>query len=208
MDGRRDRLSSLDLVPEHAQDDIVWAVREMNKRTRTNADILFELNDKLAVKGVPPISSSAFGRKAVRLKALRQRMETAREVLAGVQDLTAGDLDEQAVKVGHVIMMLIAELMADGVDRAPKDLKAIADAFKAIITGQKISADRRQKVEAEADAKAEKKAAAKTLATVDKVARDAGLSKETIRNLHEGFFNVFGGDPRPKPKPAEASHGA
>ncbi|WP_020179796.1 phage protein Gp27 family protein [Methylopila sp. M107] len=186
MDGRRDRLSSLDLVPDHAQDDIVWAVRELNQRRRSNNDILFELNDRLEVKGVPPISSSAFSRKAVRLRALRQRMETAREVLAGVSDLTASDVDEQTVKIGHVIMMLIGELTADGADRTPTELREIANAFKSIATGTKVSADRRRKLEDAADAKA----AAKTASAVDKVAREGGLSADVIAQLRREFLGV------------------
>lgn len=186
MDGRRDRLSSLDQLPDFAQDDVVWAVRELNARQRTYEEIRFDLNERLAKKGLGPISSSAFGRKAVRLKALRQRMETAREVLAGVADLTAGDIDDTSMKIGHVMMMLIAELMADGEDRQPKEVKAIADAFKAIVTGQKISAERRRKVEAEA----EERERAKTAAAVEKIAKEAGLSSEMVAQLRREFLGV------------------
>lgn len=200
MDGRRDRLSSLDLVPDHAHDDVVWAVRELNKRQRTQADILFELNDRLAVKGVEPISSSAFSRKAVRQRALRQRVDTAREVLAGVADMTAADLDKDTVNLGYTIMMLIAELTADGADRSTKELKEIAGAFKDIVSGQNISARRRSKVETDA----EKRAATKTLETVAKVGREAGLSKENLKALEDGFFEVFGGRPSPKPEQPDA----
>lgn len=182
----RNRLSSLDLVPAHAQDDVVWAVRELNARSRTQAEILFDLNERLVSKGVDPISSSAFNRKAVRLKALRDRLETAREVLAGVADLTAADVDDQAVKIGHVIMMLIGELIADGEDRSGKELKAIADAFRGVVMGQKVSSERRRKVEAEA-AERERQ---KTAAAVEKVATEGGLSAEVIAQLRREFLGV------------------
>lgn len=197
MSDSRDRLHSMDLVPEHAQDDVVWAVRELNQRRRSNNDILFELNDRLAVKGVAPISSSAFSRKAVRLKALRERARIAREVIAGVEDQTAAEEDDETRKVGRMILVLIAELIADGEDRTPKQIKEIADAFKSFATGQKVSADRRRKMEADADAKA----AAKTVEAVQKVAKEAGLSRENLKALEEGFFEVFGGRPTPKPTP-------
>lgn len=186
MDGRRDRLSSLDQLPDLAQEDVRWALRELNARQRTYEEIRFDLNVRLAAKGLGPISSSAFGRKAIRQKALRHRMDVAREVLAGVADLTAGDVDEQTVKIGHIIMMLIAELIADGEDREPKEIKAIADAFKAIVTGQKISAERRRKVEAEAEAREK----AKTAAAVEKVAKEAGLSPEMVAQLRREFLGV------------------
>ena len=48
----RGRLSSMDLIPEEGQDDIVWAVAELNKRQRSAKEILFDLNDRLAAKGI------------------------------------------------------------------------------------------------------------------------------------------------------------
>ena len=81
MAGTKLRLSSIDLVPEHAQDDIVWAIGELNQRLRTQADILFELNDRLATKGVEPISASAFNRKALKLRAAQIRLDEVNKLL-------------------------------------------------------------------------------------------------------------------------------
>ena len=63
----RGRLSSLDLSPEEGHDDIVWAMAQLNERKRSQEDIRFELNDRLAVKGIDAISKSAFNRRAVRI---------------------------------------------------------------------------------------------------------------------------------------------
>lgn len=48
----RRRLSSIDMLPEEAADDIVWATQQLAQRTRTQQDILFELNDRLEAKGI------------------------------------------------------------------------------------------------------------------------------------------------------------
>ena len=71
----RGRLSSLDLLPEDCTDDVVWAMGELNARKRSQADILFELNDRLAVKGCDIISKSAFNRRAVRVALIQARRE-------------------------------------------------------------------------------------------------------------------------------------
>lgn len=46
MAEKRGQLSSLDLLPDEAQDDLVWAIGELNRRQRTQTDILFEFNDR------------------------------------------------------------------------------------------------------------------------------------------------------------------
>ena len=71
-------LDSLDLLPPECEDDVVWALARLNERQRTQADILFELNDRLAVKGQGPISKSAFSRRSVRLKRRRDRLAERR----------------------------------------------------------------------------------------------------------------------------------
>ncbi|NKC04275.1 hypothetical protein HGG75_04965 [Ochrobactrum pseudogrignonense] len=36
----RSRLDSMELLPEEAQDDVVWAISQLNERRRSQADIL------------------------------------------------------------------------------------------------------------------------------------------------------------------------
>ena len=80
----RGRLSSIDLLPDEAQDDIVWAMAELNQRKRSQADILFELNDRLAVKGCEAISKSAFNRKSMRVAAYSRRINESRALFEGI----------------------------------------------------------------------------------------------------------------------------
>jgi hypothetical protein len=192
----RGRLSSMDLVPEHAQGEILWAVRELNKRDQTQDAIREALNTRLEAIGVEPISRSAFNRKAIRLSALRKRITMSREVFAGLADeFTAERVDENTVALGEVIKMLIADLVSDGEDRSPKELKDIADAFRSIVSGQKLSAERRRKIETEAEAKA----AAKTVAAVERVAREGGLSPEVVAQLRREFLGVRPKSPEAQP---------
>lgn len=160
----RGRLSSLDLIPEEGRDDILWALDELNQRVRTQADILDELNGKLAVHGIDPISKSAFNRAAVRTAAAARRISEARAVFAGIADqFTPEGIDENSIVLGEVIKTLILELV-DSPGQTPKGAMELARAFLATIQAQKLSSDRRAKLQAEMDGKAK--------AAVDKLAKE------------------------------------
>ncbi|WP_264047511.1 DUF3486 family protein [Methylobacterium flocculans] len=158
----RRRLSAIDMLPEEAADDIVWATQELAQRKRTQADILFELNDRLEAKGIEGISKSAFSRHSVNRAAAVRRMQEARAMFDGVSSqFTAADVDENTVILGEFIKTLIIELAGDGSGiKGPKEAMELARAFQATVSAQKISTDRRQKVEAETKARVMKAAEA------------------------------------------------
>ena len=183
----RGRLSSIDVLPEEASDDVVWACQELAKRSRTQADILFELNDRLEAKGLDTISRSAFSRKSVRLAAAQRRMQEARAMFEGLAtQFTASDVDENTVILGEFIKTLIVELIDDQAgDKTPKQAMELARAFHATVSAQKISTDRRQKIEAEAKAtlmKAAETAVGEVTAAGHKV--DA---EEVLKKIHENY---------------------
>lgn len=178
----RGRLSSLDLIPEEGQDDVLWALGELNERRRTQADILFELNDRLAVKGIDPVSRSAFNRTAVRTAAAARRVAEARAVFAGIApQFTPERIDENNIALGEVIKMLILEL-TDSPNQTPKGAMELARAFLATIQGQKISSDRRSRLEAELKQQAAK--------AVDKVAERKGLTADTVSAIKAQILGI------------------
>lgn len=184
MAGIRNRLTSMDLVPDEAQDDIVWAIGELNLRQRTQQEILFDLNTRLAQKGVDPISSSAFNRKAVKLRAVQIRLDEARHIFTGIADqFTPEKVDDNNIVLGEFIKMLVFELtQADAAQRSPKDAMELARAFHDTVKGQSMSSARRGKLEEEYRKK--------TSAAIGAVARKAGLSKERVTELRDEFLNL------------------
>lgn len=184
MAGLRNRLASMDLVPDEAQDDIVWAIGELNQRQRTQADILFELNDRLATKGVDPISSSAFNRKAVKLRAVQIRLDEARHIFTGIADqFTPEKVDDNNIVLGEFIKMLVFELtQTDAAQRSPKDAMELARAFHDTVKGQAMSSARRGKLQDEYRQK--------TAAALGAVAKRAGLSKERVAELRDQFLGL------------------
>ena len=120
----RGRLSSLDLIPEEGHDDIVWAMAQLNERKRSQEDIRFELNDRLAVKGIDAISKSAFNRRAVRIALAQARREEDAAVYEAIAaKLSPEKIDEAAIVVGELLKSAIA---AHRRTRTPRRSETIA----------------------------------------------------------------------------------
>lgn len=187
----RGHLNSLDLLPAEAEDDVVWACQELAARSRTIQDILFEFNDRLQAKGLEPVSRSAFYRAAADKAAAQTRMQRARSMFEGIAtQFTAEDVDENTIILGEFIKTLIIELVHDGSGaKDPKQAMELARAFQATVAAQKISTDRRQKIEAEAKAKLVK--AVET--AVGQVEADGQKinGPELLRKIREDVYGVF-----------------
>lgn len=183
----RGRLNSLDLLPEEAADDVVWACQQLALRTRTTADILFEFNDRLTAKGLETVSRSAFYRAAAQRSAAQRRMQDARAMFEGIaSQFTASDVDENTIILGEFLKTLIVELVSDaGGNKSPKEAMELARAYHATVAAQKISSDRRRILEAEF--------AAKTETAIEQVVKEGGLSKERAAEIRRA---VLGARPR------------
>jgi transcriptional regulator of met regulon len=184
----RGRLSSIDLLPDEAQDDIVWAMAELNQRKRSQADILFELNDRLAVKGCEAISKSAFNRKSMRVAAYSRRINESRALFEGIApQFTPDKVDETNIVIGEMIKVLIAEMLdAEAGAFETKDAMHLASAYVKAIQGQNLSSERKRKLQAEfADkigeaAKTVEKAKGITADTRKKIMEQLGIIQKAV----------------------------
>lgn len=180
----RGRLSSLDQLPDEAQEDLVWACGELYARQRTQAEILADLNGRLADKGLDLISKSAFNRKAVRLAASMRRMQETKEIFSALSGHLAPDqIDDQTVALGEFLKQLVFDLLQPGAgELSPKQAMELSRAFKDVIAGQKISADRRTQLEKEFAAKATK--------AVEKITQSKGLTQETADAIKREILGI------------------
>ena len=186
----RGRLSSMDMVPEEGQEDILWAVGQLNMRERSAEDIRVELNDRLAAKDIDGISKSAFNRKSVKLAAMSNRLNEARHIFQGLApQFTAEKVDEHTVVLGEFIKLLIFELVQDGDGIGPKGAMELARAHLAVIQGQKLSAERRHKLEAEAKARVMKAAEAAVGEVTE--AGHAVDGAAVLRKIREDVYGIF-----------------
>lgn len=180
----RGRLSSLDLLPEEAQDDLIWACQQLAERQRTQADILFEFNDRLAVKGIDAVSKSAFNRKAIRIAAATRRQRETREIFSALSgDIEPARIDEHSIVLGEFLKTLIFELLQPGsVEHTADSAMKLSRGFKEIMVGQKISADRR--------ADEEKRATQKAVAAIEAVGKAKGLTSETVEAIKRDVLGI------------------
>lgn len=187
----RGRLNSLDLLPPEAEDDVVWACQELAARARTTQEIYDDFTIRLQTKGIEPVSRSAFYRASAEKAAAQTRMQRARSMFEGIaSQFTAEDVDENTIILGEFIKTLIIELVHDGSGaKDPKQAMELARAFQATVAAQKISTDRRQKIEEAARVqlvKAAEKAVGEVEASGEPVDGAAVLKK-----IREDVYGIY-----------------
>lgn len=188
----RGRLSSLDLLPDEAQDDLVWACQQLAERRRTQADILFEFNDRLEVKGIDPVSKSSFQRKAVVIAtATRERQETRDIFTALAGDIDPAKIDEESIILGEFLKTLIFTLLKPGIEHNADSIMKLSRGYKEIMVAQKVSTDRRSAEEERAE---KQKAKERAAAAIDAVAKAKGLSLDTIAAIKRDVLGIREGD--------------
>lgn len=187
----RGRLSTINKLPDDANHIVAWAAQELRKENREQKDILVEFNERLAAlsketdQPIDPISSSAFNRYSVRLAEVIRRHDEGKEIANLITDrLEPGDEDKLTVAVAQTIKNLILELLLAGgkAGLSMKAAKEAADAVRSATAAQKLSTDRRKKVEDDFAKKADM--------AIDKVSKSAGLSKATVADLRHEFFGL------------------
>jgi len=181
----RGRLSSIDLLPPEAESAVIWAMGELRERKRLQIDIHKEFNSRLADLGLQPVSLSAFNRYAIRLAATARRLEETRAIAAAVTErLGPGEADELTVMVAEAIKTLVFELLETGGEAGigPKGAMEMAQALHHAVRAQSVSSKRRREVEEEFALKAKK--------AVDQVAKQKGLSAETVEAIKAKILGI------------------
>ena len=188
----RGRLSSFDLLPTEAEGIVAWAASELAGREKTQTDIYAEFVGKCEAlmaehRGqlefdIPAFSS--FNRYSIRQARLSKRLSETREIVAVLaQKHDAKASDDLTIIAGEMIKSVVLHMLGDGADGvAPKELKALADAFRAAQAAQNMSSDRRTKEDA--------KLAARVGEAVDTVAKASGMSKETAEKIKAEILGV------------------
>lgn len=168
----RGRLSSIDLLPDEAQDDILWALGELNQRRRTQADILFELNDRLVAKGIDPIKKSSFNRQSTKLAARSRRIAERQAIYAAIAPSLSPEKVAETDKVLAEFLKTMIDEMLDDPTVGPKGAHDLAKAFHHLVSAQKISADHKKRLLEEM--------AVKTEQAIEKVAAKTGMSTDIV----------------------------
>lgn len=168
----RGRLSSIDLLPEEAEPDVVWAAEELRQGKRLQIDILAEFNARLADRGIGPISPSAFGRYSARKAVQFREMDEIRRISAELSSsLGTGGADELTLAVSAMVKKA-AYKMLEGGNLDPKSVMELARAVQSAASAAKMSAEHRRRLEEEFHARFEK--------AVDSVENDVAKSARPV----------------------------
>ncbi|WP_276200371.1 DUF3486 family protein [Chelatococcus sp. XZ-Ab1] len=187
----RGRLSSIDLLPPEAEEDVAWAFAQLRERKMTQEEIREQLNLRLKLKGIDPISSSAFNRAAVRTARMAHRLGEVREIASALATKFEDGGDEKlTLLVSETIKSLVFELLenAGNLKATPLTAEMVANLATAVASAErakKISADTRKIIEKDFRKKVDD--------AVDKVGAFKGLSPEAKEDFKRELFGVRDG---------------
>lgn len=196
----RGRLSSIDLLPEEAEEHIVWANAQLRDRAMPQNQILAEFNSRLADLGIGSISKGAFSRYSVRLAIETRKLEASRQITDAV--LSRMDPADRQDSTLAAIELLKFRILSMVMDEDQPDVKLLGQAALAVsrlsstalreAEGQrKDKAEQRSEEERAAAAQAQREAA-ETAETVAKIASEAGLNADRIAAIRKGVLGLAG----------------
>jgi hypothetical protein len=175
----RGRLSSIDLLPEQAEPDIEWALEQLRERNLPSNAILMEFNERLADKGIDPISKSAWNRYSVRKAIQFRRLDEVQRMSAElVSNLGTDGPDQVTVAVAEMLKLAAFQAL-EGDDVTPKGIMELSRALQSAVSAQKGSAEYRKKLEDEVNAKL-----AKAAEDVSKLGAKQGISQEALDQIN------------------------
>lgn len=192
MASGRGRLTSFDRLPPECDALVSWAASELADRDKTQTDIYAEFVGKCEAllaehRGeleftIPAFSS--FNRFSVRQARLSRRLDQTREIVAVLAEKhDAKASDDLTVIAGEMIKSVVLHMLGDASDGIEaKELKALADAFRAAQQAQNMSSERRTKEDA--------KLKARVNDAVDTVARARGLTGETTEAIKKQILGL------------------
>ncbi len=187
----RGRLNSVQLLPPEAEEDVAWAYAALRDRKQTQEDILESFNLRLAVKGLGPISKSAFSRASIRSARTAHKLGEVREIASTLATkFEDGTNEDVIILVSEMIKTTIFEMLENLGSLKPSPMMAemmanYASALKSAQQAQKVAADTKKVVNDNFK---------KQLSdTVDKVAQVKGLSPEAKEEFKKLLFGVVDG---------------
>lgn len=178
----RGRLSSIDQLPDEAEPDVIWALEQLRERKLPQTVILAEFNERLADKGLPPISKGAWSRYAVR-KAIQFRKLDEVQRMSGelVTSLGTDGPDQVTVAVAEMLKTAMFQLLEGG-DVSTKGIMELSRALQSAVSAQKGSDEYRRQLEARVQAQM-----AKAAEEVTEKVKKAGVSAETLAEINRAL---------------------
>lgn len=179
----RGHLSSIDMLPDEAEAAIVWANDQLREFKLPIAVILAEFNEKLADVGLGPISKSAFGRYAVRKAIQFRRLDEIQRMggeLSRTMDAKAPD--EVTVAVAELLKVAAFEILEQG-EVTATGIMQLSRALQSAVAAQKMSAEYRERLEKEVQARL-----AEAAKEAGEIGKKKGVSPEALAAINRALM--------------------
>ena len=181
----RGQLSSIDMLPEEAEEDVVWALEQLRERKLTQTTIREEFNARLIAKDIEPISKSAFNRYAVRKAIQFRKMDEVRRISAELVETLGTDApDDVTVLVAEMIKAGMFQVLEER-DLGTKEIMELSRALQATVSAQRGSEEHRKQLERRVAQQLEEAAD-----RAEVKMREAGLPAERIALLRREVLGV------------------
>lgn len=199
----RGRLSSIDMLPEAADEAIAWANAQLRERAMPQTEIMRQFNAMLADHGIPPVSVGAFSRWSIRIAIETRKIEASRQITSAVLSrLPKGERSDATIAAIELVKYRLVELITsqEEVDlgllkEASLTLMRLSSTEQRAAEGQRRAAkDERDQADRDAE-KAEadrQKETEETAATVERFASEAGLSADRVAAIRKGVLGLAG----------------
>ncbi|MDT7533744.1 DUF3486 family protein [Sphingobium sp. SA2] len=181
----RGHLSSIDMLPDEADDDLAWAIEQLRDRTMPQTAIVGEFNKRLADRGIAGVSKSAFSRWAVRKAIQFRKLDEVRHITSEiVGDLGADGADQVTVAVAEMLKVAIYELLEKGTADS-KGVMEMARALTSVVSAQKTSHEHRRRLEERVAAQMEQAGD-----KLEQVATERGMTAETAAQIRRDVLGL------------------
>lgn len=181
----RGRLSSIDMLPEEAEEDVVWALEALREHKLPQNTIREEFNARLIARDIEPISKSAFNRYAVRKAIQFRKMDEVRRISSELVETLGTDApDDVTVLVAEMIKVSMFKILEDK-ELDPKAIMELSRALQSTVSAQRGSEEYRKQLE--------KRVAQQLEEAADRAEvkmREAGLPADRIAQLRKDFLGV------------------
>jgi predicted NBD/HSP70 family sugar kinase len=176
----RGRLSTIDLLPADIR---VQVNADLRGRTKTQKQILDEINPELAKRGHDPVSKSAFNRYSIQVEEKGSMMREAREaadaLVGGLGEHKGTDLGRA---VTEMVKTLSFDLVLNGGELDVDTLNKVALIAQRIERASKISLEREEQLRRQVLEQAAE--------TVEESAIQTGLTEEQAQLWREKILGI------------------
>jgi len=176
----RGRLSSIDLLPEDLR---VQVNADLRDRTKTQKQILSEINPELESRGETPISKSAFNRYSLQVEEKGSMMREAR---AAADALVGGLGEQKGTDLGRAVTEMVKTLSFDLVlNGGELDVDTLN---KVALIAQRI--ERASKISLEREEQLRRQVLEQAAETVEENAIQNGLTEEQAQLWREKILGI------------------